>query len=157
MNGQTVQTNASDTCVGNSPQNGFISQILTQSAWNSQGNKVDMWLVGPDHSYVNVCSTGCWGFDGTHTIASLTRTANWDWVSGTEICYDKSGGMGGTTDQGCSGVTVPNSFYLSSKPAFFGSYQWPWVDPTTGTTYTLPAKYCFQTGNNGSHMPACLQ
>ena len=64
-------------------------------------------------------------------------------------CY----GTGGTTDLGCSGVTVPNSFYLQAKPVFFGTNQWPWVDPTTGTTYTLPAKYCFENNK----MPTCLQ
>jgi hypothetical protein len=43
-----------------------------------------------------------------------------------------------------TGQTVPASLYLSSKPAFFGSNTWPWVDPT-GTTklYTLPARARF--------------
>jgi hypothetical protein len=43
-----------------------------------------------------------------------------------------------------TGRTVPASLYLSSKPAFFGSNTWPWVDPT-GTTklYTLPARARF--------------
>jgi hypothetical protein len=58
---------------------------------------------------------------------------------------------GGTTD----GVDMPhpNSLYLTSAPAFFGTNPWPWVDPTTGTTYTLPAKYCFEH----NMMPTCLQ
>ena len=30
---------------------------------------------------------------------------------------------------------------------------WPWVDPSTGTTYTPLAKYCFQHGK----IPTCLQ
>ena len=36
---------------------------------------------------------------------------------------------------------LPVSLYLSSKPAFFGSNPWPWVD-ATGTTKlaTLPAR-----------------
>ena len=42
--------------------------------------------------------------------------------------------------------TIPNSMYLTSAPAFFGSNTWPWVDPTTGTTYTLPAKARFDAG-----------
>ena len=41
---------------------------------------------------------------------------------------------------------IPNSMYLTSKPAFFGSNPWPWVDPTTGTTYTLPAKARYDAG-----------
>lgn len=46
---------------------------------------------------------------------------------------------------------VPKSFYLSSKPAFFGSCTWPWIDPT-GTTkvYTLPAKARFDGTPCGS-------
>ncbi|HXZ16132.1 MAG TPA: hypothetical protein VEH77_09220 [Roseiarcus sp.] len=93
----------------------------------------------------------------------MTRTANWDWAAssgaGANICYDKNAGAGGTTDQGCSGVTVPSSFYLASKPAFFGTHPWPWVDPSTGNTssgsgstqYMLPAMYCFRQGK----MPTC--
>jgi hypothetical protein len=43
--------------------------------------------------------------------------------------------------------TIPDSLYLTSKPAFFGSSTWPWVDPT-GTTklYTLPARARFDRG-----------
>jgi hypothetical protein len=50
-------------------------------------------------------------------------------------------------------VAIPNSFYLSTKPPFFGSGAWPWVDPTTGAVGTLPAKYCFEH----NAMPTCLQ
>jgi hypothetical protein len=39
---------------------------------------------------------------------------------------------------------LPASLYLTSKPAFFGSNPWPWVDPTgTPTLYTLPARARF--------------
>ena len=39
---------------------------------------------------------------------------------------------------------LPLSLYLTSKPAFFGSNPWPWVDPTgTPTLYTLPARARF--------------
>jgi len=41
-------------------------------------------------------------------------------------------------------LQVPDSLYLASKPAFFGSNRWPWVDPTgTPTLYTLPARARF--------------
>ena len=54
--------------------------------------------------------------------------------------------------------TLPNSFYLSSKPAFFGTnYTWPWVTPTgasqvlsncgaSGTMSCLPAKARYNAG-----------
>jgi hypothetical protein len=47
-------------------------------------------------------------------------------------------------------TTLPSSLYLAAKPAFFGSYDWPWVDPA-GTSdaqrvKTLPAKARFDAG-----------
>src|SRR5262249_29567357 len=45
------------------------------------------------------------------------------------------------------GFTIPSSMYLgTAKPAFFGSNPWPWVDPTTGTIYALPAKARYDAG-----------
>jgi hypothetical protein len=51
-----------------------------------------------------------------------------------------------------AGYSLPSSLYLSSKPAFFGSAVWPWVDPVSGATSTLPAKACFEQGK----MPNCM-
>ena len=43
--------------------------------------------------------------------------------------------------------TLPDSLYLTSKPAFFGSLPWPWVDPSGATKIqTLPAKDRFDAG-----------
>jgi hypothetical protein len=46
--------------------------------------------------------------------------------------------------------TLPNSLYLSGKPAFFNAgkgYTWPWVDPTgSHLLYTLPAKARYDAG-----------
>ncbi len=43
---------------------------------------------------------------------------------------------------------LPDSLYLSGKPAFFGDDPWPWVDPT-GTTklHALPARTRFAAMN----------
>ena len=130
------------------PEEAYLTSVTTTAQWNasSGANDVAMWQFGSYQATVN--STGNWSFVDT-TINTQTRTANWDWYTRAEHCY----GTGGTTDLGCSGVTVPNSFYLTSKPAFFGTQTWPWVDPTTGTTYTLPAMYCFQR----NEMPTCLE
>jgi hypothetical protein len=50
---------------------------------------------------------------------------------------------------------LPVSLYLTSKPAFFGSLPWPWVNPT-GTTklYTLPAKARYDAGTPFALAPA---
>ena len=64
-------------------------------------------------------------------------------------------------DAGTPEHTLPNSFYLSSKPAFFNAgsgYTWPWVTPTDsqpiqtgpsgcgGTCSGLPAKARYEAG-----------
>ena len=70
-----------------------------------------------------------WGgnWDNGYAKAHVWRDGNWDSVNGKTIW--------------ASGPrTLPPSLYLSSKPAFFGSRTWPWVDPLTGTVATLPAK-----------------
>ena len=139
-----------DGCIG--PQGAFLEQTYTtaQYATANNANDVSSWQIGFEQK-----DTGNTWLDST--VTTITRTANWDWccsspsTTGAERCYDRNGGMGGTTDQGCSGVTVPKSFYLGAAPAFFGTHTWPWVDPTTGTTYTLPAMYCFQNNK----MPTC--
>ena len=60
--------------------------------------------------------------------STVLREGNFDYVT-NEVHWDSAA------------QAIPPSLYLTSKPAFFGSLPWPWVDPT-GTTklYTLPAK-----------------
>jgi hypothetical protein len=128
-------------------QTTYVLQVTTQAQYNSYvgyPQYVPIWVIGvvQDSQTANY-------FDPT-TINTITRNANWDWYTGAEHCY----GTGGATDLGCSGFpAVANSFYLTSKPAFFGTFPWPWIDPTSGNTYTLPAKYCFEHNK----MPTCLQ
>jgi hypothetical protein len=143
-NGQTRL--GGDGC--NPPQGAFVLSETTTAQWNadSNANNIPMWSFGQYQATVN--TTGNWSFVDT-TINTQTRVANWDWLTKAQHCYI----YGTISDAGCSGVTVPNSFYLNSKPRFFGSQRWPWVDPTTGATYTLPAKYCFKQNK----MPTCLQ
>src|SRR4051812_24948916 len=46
-----------------------------------------------------------------------------------------------TWDPGISEHTMPSSLYLTAKPAFFGTYTWPWVQPEGATkVYSLPAR-----------------
>ena len=149
--GQTLTAaEGSPAGCGSPAQTAFLVQVTTTAEYNAAqaANDVPMWQIGAQQ-----VSAG-WSFQDT-MVNTITRTANWDWVSAGMHCY----GTGGTSDLDCSGVTVPNSFYLSAKPAFFGTHPWPWVDPTTGNTsggsgstqYLLPAMYCFQHGE----MPNC--
>jgi hypothetical protein len=69
--------------------------------------------------------------------ATAIRDGNWDTLLGKQTWLNGSAGL------------LPDSLYLTGKPAFFGSNTWPWVDPTTGATYTLPAqaRYSAHTPN----------
>jgi len=142
LSGNPLYTEPAGGC-GDPAESGWIDQITTTAQNNAaNNNQVPVWVFG-DRQGAN------WSFVDT-TINTQTRTANWDWYLGSMVCY----AYGSTSTVSCSGVTVPNSFYLTAKPPFFASADpWPWVDPTTGTTYTLPAKYCFEH----QLMPTCRQ
>src|SRR6185295_2141357 len=87
-----------------------------------------MWRLGePD-------SGGTPGISGSgdpQVGATILREGNFDYATNT-VKWDTSA------------QTIPNSLYLTSKPAFFGSNPWPWVDPTGATKlFTLPARFRF--------------
>lgn len=76
------------------------------------------------------------------TLSTLIRDGNWDFKTNSQIFHN--------------GVVsyIPSSLYLTSKPAFFGTFNWPWVMPADGTTGTLPAKARFESGNPNNHVIA---
>lgn len=65
---------------------------------------------------------------------AILRDGNWDWLTKSVHWHNSAA------------APLPNSFYMSGKPAFFGTNTWPWVDPTNGNTYTLPAKARYDAG-----------
>jgi len=74
--------------------------------------------------------------DGT-AAANAFRHANYDNVNNA-VVYDPS----------VTRHDLPNSLYLSLKPAFFGSLPWPWVDPASSSRVgVLPAKQRFDSGS----------
>ena len=73
-----------------------------------------------------------WGAPQDPLVASLTiRDGNFDYVT-KQVHWANAA------------HDLPPSLYLAGPPAFFGKNKWPWVDPLTGTTYTLPAKARWQ-------------
>lgn len=69
------------------------------------------------------------------TLSELIRDGNYDYVTNSQKWH--------TTP---ATFVIPSSLYLSSKPSFFGSNPWPWVNPATGVTSALPAKARFDAG-----------
>jgi hypothetical protein len=102
---------------------GKMSGFIYDSTGPQSFNNPAIWLLGwddwPPQPYDPKVAT------------TAFREGNWDWLQSKQSW------------QSISAVTIPNSLYLSTKPAFFGSNTWPWVDPTTGMTATLPAKARF--------------
>lgn len=91
---------------------------------------------------------GIWmlGWDGASPYptdakvsATTLRHGNFDYVTNT-VKWDAA-----TPNR-----TLPNSLYLTKKPAFFSAgrgYTWPWVDPVGATKlHTLPAKARYDAG-----------
>jgi hypothetical protein len=74
-----------------------------------------------------------------NVAATALRHGNYDYVTNTVVW-----------DPNIPDHALPDSLYLTQKPAFFKAgkdYTWPWVDPV-GTTkvYVLPAKARYEAG-----------
>jgi hypothetical protein len=85
-----------------------------------------IWLLGWDDASTQP-------YDPKTAMTTL-REGNWDWVQAKQSW------------ETLTAQELPSSLYLPQKPAFFGTNPWPWVDPSTGTTHTLPAKARFDAG-----------
>jgi hypothetical protein len=102
--------------------NGYVDSCGAD--WGHQKGMI--WLLG-------------WNDTAPYTVdakvaATAIRDGNWDWVLGKQTWLTNTAS------------TLPPSLYLSSKPKFFGSNPWPWVDPATGNTTTLPAQARYAAG-----------
>lgn len=90
---------------------------------------------------VTVWRIGYWNQDlktqDPEVGATMIRDGNYDYVTSSVHWHQTPGFTG----------TLPNSLYLSAKPAFFGDDSWPWVDPLESTKiHTLPAKARYDAG-----------
>jgi hypothetical protein len=95
---------------------------------NANWSDNEIWKLGYDPER--------WGMHpDLKTLSTVIRDGNFDFLTNSQRWHNTAGGF-----------TIPNSMYLTTKPAFFGSGAWPWVDPTTGKTYTLPAKARYDAG-----------
>jgi hypothetical protein len=115
----------------------FLGNVLGTSGkvgrWQYENNggvnqfpPAAIWTLG----YFDVSPQGT----DAQVPATVLREGNYDYVTNS---VKWSG----------AAKTLPNSLYLSSKPAFFGSSTWPWVNATGNPQlYTLPAKQRYDAG-----------
>jgi hypothetical protein len=115
----------------------FIGNVLgapgQMGGWvyEATSGKPSIWMLGWD-------SVQPYPTDAR--VASTTlRHGNFDYVTNT-VKWDPT----------ITNHMLPNSLYLTQKPAFFDAgrgYTWPWVDPIGATKlYTLPAKARYDAG-----------
>jgi Pectate lyase superfamily protein len=100
---------------------------------NCTGNNANwtekvVWLLGYDPER--------WSMNpDPQTLSTVIRDGNYDFLTNSQRWHNTPGGF-----------AMPDSMYLTSKPAFFKTNPWPWTDPSTGTIYTLPAKARYDAG-----------
>lgn len=112
-----------NNCAG-SPSSGWTTALLwdNQAVWKL-GYDPERWAQNPD----------------AQTLALVIRDGNYDYLTNSQHWHNTP-----------ATFTIPNSMYLASKPAFFGANTWPWINPTAGTTATLPAKQRYDNGTPNS-------
>jgi hypothetical protein len=110
----------------------FVGNVL---GLPNQGNTVDMWMLGYNpEAWDNP--------DDPKVLSTVIRDGNYEY-------------RGGAVNWQRPQQAIPNSLYLSSKPAFFGNCTWPWVDPLgTTKTHVLPARARFDSGSPMT--PVCM-
>jgi hypothetical protein len=113
----------------------FIGNVLgaagQMKGWvyekSSVHGKPSIWMLGWDVS------------TDPRVSATTLRHGNFDYVTNTVVW-----------DPTIASQALPNSLYLTRKPAFFDAgkgYNWPWVDPIGATkVYELPAKARYDAG-----------
>jgi hypothetical protein len=94
--------------------------------WDS--DPVGLWALGVGAE---------WGPADSKVLSTVIRHGNFDYVTRT-VKWDPS-----VPDR-----DLPNSFYLSGRPAFFGDRPWPWVDPAGDVKlHRLPARERFDAAH----------
>jgi hypothetical protein len=117
----------------------FIGNVLGTpghtSGWSYNGSFKNgtpgIWLLGWDDLPNQIIDP---------KVADTTiRDANFDYLTNTVVW-----------DADDTAHTLPNSLYLTTKPAFFNAgrgYTWPWVNPTESPQlHALPAKVRYDAG-----------
>jgi hypothetical protein len=114
----------------------FIGNVLGvpghTSGWSYDGTFTKaIWLLGWDNLPNQL--------DDPSVAKTTIRDANFDYLTNTVVWAAND-----------TAHTLPNSLYLTQKPAFFNArrgYTWPWVNPTGSPyLYTLPAKVRYDSG-----------
>jgi hypothetical protein len=104
------------------------ASFVYEAAFPWSGDPVGMWRLGYNPEKWTAPPD-------QRVLATLIRDGNYDFV--TKQVHWRKGRK-----------SVPDSLYLTSKPAFFGDNPWPWVDADGAVKlHVLPARARFDAMN----------
>ncbi len=141
MSGKTDQLQVYDleqghhynTAIGNVL--GTVSRETVYQHENNDGAYADIKVIYR-LGYTGPYDSGASGNDA-QVKATMLRHGNWDSVNQTVLW-----------DPGIADHNIPISYYMSSKPAFFGRCDWPWNGADLSPmTKTLPAKDRYESSS----------
>jgi hypothetical protein len=141
-------TNGPRRCAGASAFSywmSFVGNVLgvegKMAGWTYEKNNADdaIWAIGWENQ------AGLFDPD-PHVAENILRDGNYDFLTHSQHWHGIGGSGQGNGLAPPQAATLPNSLYLNGKPTFFGNNRWPWVDPSAGTTYTLPSKARLDAG-----------
>jgi len=98
------------------------------AAKNANWTDLDIWKLGYDPERWRM-------YPDPQTLSTVIRDGNYDFLTNSQRWHNTT-----------AGFAMPDSLYLKTKPSFFGSNPWPWVNPTNGSIAILPAKARFDNG-----------
>jgi hypothetical protein len=136
----------------------IIGNVLGKPGYHKQYEDVAPEGSNGDHS---IYALGWFGNEGRGTPAdlmvskSLMRWGNFDVVNNTVVwnTSEVPSGIGAYANPVPSNRNLPPSFYLSARPAWWGSMPWPPIGPDvtggdmpslSGHAYSNPARVCFE-------------
>jgi hypothetical protein len=100
---------------------GWIYDAQAMNGKNAKWRDKALWKLGYDPERWDM-------FADPQVLSTTIRGGNFDYLTNT-VHWEN------IREQ-----PLPNSLYLTAKPAFFGANPWPWVDPAgAARVYTLPA------------------
>jgi hypothetical protein len=106
------------------------------------------WSFGYGEASDDGTGTGCDGVSGTCHLAG---------TSATDLITGNYNNIGAATSWASGTLTLPASFYQTSKPSWWGSIPYPATGPDVtggsgpgGTTYGNPAYQCFLNVMHGT-------
>ena len=113
---------------------GWVYDDPAMAGTNANWANKDIWKLGYDPER--------WGmYADPDTLATVIRGGNYDYLTNSTHWED------------LAAQAIPQSFYLTAAPCWFGNIPWPPTGPdVAGISNDIPAKHCYDLGL----MPGCL-